>query len=122
MSNTTSTKKRIGRPRSTHFQAVQNIVRNCSVNTKTGRIYNRRGIEIGGATYEPRVTVHLDGKKYNARINKVVGFVVFGPEALRRGVSVRHINGDKYDNRAKNLELVYNRAAQKAYNRLMRTA
>ena len=104
------------------FAAAQKIIRNYKVNIKTGRIYNRDGQEVGGCTYEPRMTVHLEGKKYNARINKVVGFVKFGPEALRRGVSVIHKNGDKYDNRGSNLELVYNRAAQRAYNRLQRRA
>jgi hypothetical protein len=111
-----------GRPRSTHFRAVQKVVKNCRINPRTGRIYNRDGQEIGGTTYEPRVTVHLEGKKYNARINKVVGFVAYGPEALRRGVSVRHKNGRKDDNRATNLTLVYNREAAKALRRRQREA
>lgn len=109
---------RTGRPRSTHAQAVQQTIRNYYVNAKTGRIYNSEGIEVGGRTYEPRVTIHLEGKKYNARINKVVGFIKFGPEALRKGVSVIHKNGNKFDNRASNLELRYSPAARKAYNRL----
>jgi hypothetical protein len=121
MKNTTfnTTQTRTGRPRSTHYQAVQIAVKNYHVNPKTGRIYNRNGEQIGGTTYEPRVTVHLEGKKYNARVNKIVGFVVFGPEALRRGVSVIHKNGDKFDNRGTNLRLVYSRAAARAYRRLL---
>ncbi len=109
---------RTGRPRSTHAQAVQQTLRNYYVNSKTGRVYNSEGNEVGGRTYEPRVTIHLEGKKYNARVNKIVGFIKFGPEALRRGVSVIHKNGDKFDNRASNLELVYNAAAKRAYDRL----
>lgn len=111
---------RTGRPRSTHAQAVQQTLRNYYVNSKTGRIYNAEGNEVGGRTYEPRVTIHLEGKKYNARVNKIVGFIKFGPEALRRGVSVIHKNGDKYDNRASNLELVYSAAAKRAYDRLQK--
>jgi hypothetical protein len=111
-----------GRPRSTHFRAVQKVVKNCRINPRTGRIYNRDGQEIGGTTYEPRVTVHLEGKKYNARLNKVVAFVSYGPEALRRGVSVRHKNGNKFDNRSTNLQLVYNREAAKALRRRQREA
>lgn len=113
---------RTGRPRSTHAQAVQQTLRQYYVNSKTGRIYNTAGTEVGGRTYEPRVTIHLEGKKYNARVNKIVGFVKFGPEALRKGVSVIHKNGDKYDNRASNLELRYSRAAQRAYDRLQKRA
>jgi len=117
MKSTTLT-QRSGRPRSTHFAAVQKIIRNYHVDPKTGRIYNRNGEEVGGATYEPRVTVHLEGKKFNARVNKVVGYVKFGPEALRRGVSVIHKDGNKFNNRASNLQLRYNREAERAYRRL----
>lgn len=118
--NTTTTRK--GRPRSTHFQAVQATIRNYKVNARTGKVYNRNGVEVGGRTYEPRVTIHLDGKKYNARVNKIVGFVKFGVEALRKGVSVIHLNGNKFDNRASNLKLVYSPAAKKAYARLQRSS
>jgi len=111
-----------GRPRSTHFQAVQTAVKKYRIDPKTGRIYNRNGQEIGGTTYEPRVTVHLEGKKYNARVNKVIGFVKFGPEALRRGVQVRHKNGDPFDNRAANLTLTYNSEAAKVLRRRLREA
>lgn len=119
MNTVSNSQTRTGRPRSTAFAATQKVVRNYRVDPKTGRIYNRNGVEVGGATYEPRVTVHLAGKKYNPRVNKIVGYVKFGPEALRRGVSVIHKNGNKFDNRASNLELRYNRAAERAYRRLL---
>lgn len=109
-----------GRPRSTHFQAVQTAVKKYRIDPRTGRIYNRDGQEIGGSTYEPRVTVHLENKKYNARLSKVIGFVVYGPEALRRGVSVRHNDGNKFNNRQTNLRLEYNREAAKALRRRLR--
>lgn len=111
-----------GRPRSTHFKAVQAAVKNYRIEPRTGKIYNRNGEEIGSDTYEPRVTIHLDGKKFGARVNKVIGFVVYGPEALRRGVSVRHKNGSKFDNRSSNLQLVYNPEAAKALRRRLREA
>ena len=107
-----------GRPRSTHFQAVQETIRIYRVDARRGRILNADGQEIGGRTYEPRVTIHLDGKKYNARVNKIIGFVKFGPDALRRGVSVRHKDGNKFNNRASNLELRYSRSARRAAARL----
>ena len=111
---------RNGRPKSTHFRAVQTAVKKYRIDPRTGRVFNREGQEIGGTTYEPRVTVHLDGKKYNARVNKLVAFVTAGPEALRRGVSVRHKDGDIYNNAASNLTLVYNREAAKALRRRLK--
>jgi hypothetical protein len=111
---------RTGRPRSVHFQAVQKAIRIYRVDARRGLIFNSEGRQIGGNTYEPRVTIHLDGKKkFNARVNKIVGFVKFGPEALRRGVSVIHKDGNKFNNRASNLELRYNAAARKAVARLV---
>ena len=98
-----------GRPKSTHFRAVQTAVKKYRIDPRTGKVYNSEGLEIGGTTYEPRVTVHLDGKKYNARVNKLVAFVTTGPEALRRGVSVRHKDGNKFNNSGRNLYLHYNR-------------
>lgn len=118
MTNTTNITT--GRPRSTHFQAVQQAVKNYRVNTKTGLVFNKHGVQVGGYTYEPRLTIHLEDRKYNARINKIVAYVKYGPEALRKGVSVVHKNGNKFDNRGSNLELKYNRSARKAYNRLLR--
>jgi hypothetical protein len=110
-----------GRPKSTHFRAVQTAVKKFRIDPRTGRVFNRDGIEIGSSNYcEPRVTVHLDGKKYNARVNKLVAFVTQGPEALRRGVSVRHKDGDIFNNRASNLTLSYNREAAKALRRRLR--
>ena len=111
-----------GRPRSTHFQAVQTAVKKYRIDPRTGRIYNREGQEIGGSTYEPRVTVHLENKnkKYGARLSKVIGFVVYGPEALRRGVSVRHNDGNKFNNRQTNLSLEYSKEAAKALRRRLR--
>lgn len=109
---------RKGRPRSTHYQAVQIAVQKYRIDPKTGYIFNSDGERVGGNTYEPRVTIHLEGKKYNARVNKIIGFLAFGSEALRRGVSVRHKNGNKFDNRKSNLTLVYSPAAERAYRRL----
>lgn len=114
----TKTLARTGRPRSTHFKAVQKAIRIYKVDATRGRILNSEGTEIGGRTYEPRVTIHLDGKKFNARVNKIVGFVKFGPEALRRGVSVIHKDGDKFNNRASNLELRYSQKAARQAARL----
>ena len=110
-----------GRPRSTHFRAVQTLAKKYRIDPRTGKVFNRDGEEIGGSTYEPRVTVHLeDGTKYNARTHKAVAYVRFGPEALRRGVSVRHKDGDITNNKASNLTLEYNREAAKALRRRLR--
>jgi len=113
------TKRRIARPRTTHYSAAQQIIANNHVDTKTGHVYNQEGERIGGSTYEPRITVHLGRtRKYNARISKVVALTIFGPEAFRRGVSVRHIDENKFNNAGSNLYLVYNRTALRNYNRL----
>ena len=111
-----------GRPRSTHFRAVQILAKKYRIDPRTGLVYNKDGQIVGGTTYEPKVTVYLEGKKYNARIHKAVAYVGYGPEALRRGVSVRHLNGDKFDNRIVNLKLQYNREAAKALRRRLREA
>jgi hypothetical protein len=110
-----------GRPRSTHFRATQLAAKKYYINPRTGKAYNGDGQEIGGHTYEPRITVHLeDGRKYNVRLNKAVAYVVHGPEALRRGVSVKHKDGNKFNNRASNLTLQYSREAAKALRRRIR--
>ena len=110
---------RTGRPRSTHFQGVQKATRIYRIDARNGRVYNADGQEVGGRTYEPRVTIHLEnGKKYNVRVNKLIGFIKFGPEALRRGVSVVHKDGNKFNNRASNLELRYSREAARRAARL----
>jgi hypothetical protein len=91
------------------------------INPRTGKAYNSDGRVIGGNTYEPRITVHLeDGRKYNVRLNKAVAYVVHGPEALRRGVSVKHKDGNKFNNRSTNLQLVYSKEAAKALRRRIR--
>lgn len=112
-----------GRPRSVHAQATQLAAKRYTVNVENGLVYNQGGQEIGNYTYEPRVSVRLEGnRQYGVRINKLVGFVQFGPEALRKGVSVRHKDGDKFNNRGSNLVLSYNREAAKALRRRQREA
>jgi hypothetical protein len=120
MKNTTyMPQTKVGHPRTTAFKAAQIASRKYYIDPKVGRVYNKFGEEVGGNTYEPRVTVHLEDRKYGIRVNKLVAFVTNGPEALRRGVSVRHKNGNIEDNRGSNLKLVYNRQAMRNYRRLM---
>jgi hypothetical protein len=106
------------RPRSTHFRATQLAAQKYTVNPRTGKAYNAEGRPVGGNTYEPRLTVHLgDGRKYNVRMSKLVAYITLGSEALRSGVSVKHKDGDKNNNKASNLFLSYNKEAAKAYRR-----
>lgn len=109
-----------GRPRSTHFRAAQLAAKKYTVNAKTGKVYNAAGEEIGSGTAEPRVTIHLSGKKYGTRLNKLIGLVGFGPEALRKGVSVRHKDGNLWNNKLSNLELVYSTEAARTLRRRLR--
>ena len=111
-----------GRPRSQHFRAIQKLAKTSHIDPRTGKVYNKDGQEIGQTTYEPRVTVHLGKTKYGIRTHKAVAYVKYGPEALRRGVSVRHKDGDVNNNKASNLVLVYNREAAKALRRRQREA
>jgi hypothetical protein len=109
-----------GRPRSNHFRAVQTLARNYRIDPRTGKVFNSDGVEVGSSVYEPRISVRFAGKKYGLRTHKAVAFVKFGPEALRRGVSVRHKDGDITNNKGSNLTLVYNREAAKALRRRLK--
>ena len=116
-----------GRPRTTVSKGVRELTKNYAVEVATGRVFNRHGVEVGSCTEEPRVTIHLTDKngrriKYGIRTHKVVAFCVFGVEALRLGVSVRHRDKDRYNNSGSNLYLHYNKTAQRNYNRLQAAA
>jgi hypothetical protein len=100
------------RRKTSNQHAVQKIIQKYRVNIKRGIIYNSSNEEIGSLTDgEPRVSVRIctpDGqKKYNTRISKVIAFAKYGPEALKKGVQVRHKNGNKADNSGANLVLVH---------------
>jgi hypothetical protein len=91
-------------PPTTLSLAVKRVLDKHRIDVRRGKIYNLQGTKpIGSDTYEPRVSVRVNGKKYNARVSKIIGYVMFGAAALKN--PVRHKNGDKYDNRGTNLKL-----------------
>jgi hypothetical protein len=93
-------------PDTTLAKVVNKIIANHRIDVRNGKVYGRSGkAPIGSNTYEPRVSVRVDGKKYNARVSKVIGYVMFGVAALQPGNKVVHRNGDKFDNAGKNLQL-----------------
>ena len=111
-----------GTPRTTAYKASLAIAEQYFIDVTTGKVYNDWGTEVGSKTYEPRVSVRFDGKKYGVRTAKLVGLFTFGPEALRNGVSVRHKDGNKFNNQASNLVLEYNSHARRTYARLRQRA
>ena len=94
----------------TNAIAVRESARRYSVNTKHGSVYNADGERIGSTYSEPRISVRIQTpngpKKYGVRLAKLIGYVAFGSEAIQPNVEVRHKDGDKYNNAARNLVLV----------------
>jgi len=94
----------------TNAIAVRESARRYSVNTRNGSVYNANGERIGSDTYEPRISVRIQTpngpKKYSLRTAKLIGYVAFGSEAIQPNVEVRHKDGNKYNNAARNLMLV----------------
>jgi len=107
-----------GRPRTSAYKAAVAAANQYYTDIETGTVYNDWGDPVGSTTEEPRITIHLEDRKYGLRIAKLVGLLTFGPEALRIGVSVRHKDGNKLNNAASNLELQYNQHARRTYARL----
>lgn len=67
-------------------------------------------------TRYPIVSLHIEGKRYGAKVHRLVASVWIGP--CPQGYEVDHINGNRRDNRVCNLEYVTHatniqRAAQK---------
>jgi len=96
-------------PNTTNFKAIQKAIQIYRISQRDGKVRNESRI-VGSNTYEPRVSVRLHTpkgrKKYNIRISKIVGFIKYGVESLRKGVQIRHIDGDVCNNVGSNLSLI----------------
>ncbi len=111
---------RKGFPRTTASLSIRTAIRKgYYVNTQTGLVYNPKGQLVGTSSYSPKLTVHLEnGKKYGLPISRLVAFCVFGTQALQKGVKIRHLDANRWNNSGTNLEMQYTRTTRKHATRI----
>ena len=100
-------------PRTTLAKAARHVMRlGYRVDPHTGTVYNPHGVLVGKNKARPTVTARLDGIKYGVPVNRLVGWVTFGPMALNPKVQVRHRDSDPSNNAGRNLEMVYSQVVK----------
>lgn len=79
------------------------------VRSPTGRLRQTPFTALGRTTYR-RFTVKFRGRSVSVPVHRFGGYQELGERALRKGVMIRHRNGDSHDNRPANLLLGTNRS------------
>lgn len=72
------------------------------------KIFNPKGIELKiSDNYKgyPKITISIKRKTSTLPIHKLVAYQKFGELMFKKGIQVRHLNGNKYDFSNSNIEI-----------------
>jgi hypothetical protein len=72
------------------------------------KIFNPKGFEIKiSDNYKgyPKINISINRKTHTLPIHKLVAYQKFGESMFKKGIQVRHLNGDKYDFSISNIEI-----------------
>lgn len=82
-----------------------------SADTKSGEVIGAFGRQLsyrGCTQFYPHITLwvkHMPRKFYSVPVHKVIAYAIWGEESFKEGIEVRHLDGDRMNNTAKNLAL-----------------
>lgn len=80
--------------------------------TKEGILLNRNGVQVKGRVkdrkrdyynFDIRIGPRNENKKIHCMIHRLQAYQKFGDKIYEKGIVVRHLNGDRYDNSYDNI-------------------
>ena len=86
--------------------------------TKEGILLNRNGIQVKGRikdrkrdyyNFDIRIGPRKENKKVHCMIHRLQAYQKFGDKIYEKGIVVRHLNGDRYDNSYDNIDIGTNK-------------
>lgn len=86
--------------------------------TKEGILLNRNGIQVKGRikdrkrdyyNFDIRIGPRKENKKVHCMIHRLQAYQKFGDKIYEKGIVVRHLNGDRYDNSYNNIDIGTNK-------------
>lgn len=86
--------------------------------TKGGILLNRNGIQVKGRikdrkrdyyNFDIRIGPRKENKKVHCMIHRLQAYQKFGDKIYEKGIVVRHLNGDRYDNSYDNIDIGTNK-------------
>ena len=91
----------------THKRAELLFNEGYTVNLETGEVFDPAGqpAPIAG-THRLRVEVTIRSYTHRVHVHKLIAYAAYGAIAFQPGYTVHHVNGNRYDNRARNLRVM----------------
>lgn len=86
--------------------------------TKEGILLNRNGMQVKGRikdrkrdyyNFDIRIGPRKENKKVHCMIHRLQAYQKFGDKIYEKGIVVRHLNGDRYDNSYDNIDIGTNK-------------